>query len=129
VVGTVSESIWCCCVTCVFALSCRWPRRYSFIDAEHASDSDVAVARCADNLQRVLEPVRGLPWCLGLGWHGDRIDSRVQRAVCSCAALCNALWGHPCLLAHFVRCGGSLWNKKLICRFADGSFVDIVPYF
>jgi hypothetical protein len=62
----------------------------TFIDAEHASDSDVAIARCVNNLQRVLEPVRGLPWCLDLGWHGDWIDSGVQRADRSHTALCSA---------------------------------------
>jgi hypothetical protein len=62
----------------------------TFIDAEHASDSDVVIARSVDNLQRVLEPVRGLPWCLGLGWHGDQIDFGVQRADYSRAALCSA---------------------------------------
>jgi hypothetical protein len=62
----------------------------TFIDAEHASDSDVVVARYADNLQRVLELVRGLPWCLGLGWHGDWINFGVQRADCSRVVLCSA---------------------------------------
>jgi hypothetical protein len=61
----------------------------TFIDAEHASNSDVVVARCVDNLQRILEPVRGLPWCFGLGWHGDQIDFGVQRVDCSRTALCS----------------------------------------
>ncbi|CAM6026394.1 unnamed protein product [Sphagnum balticum] len=81
-------------VVAQLALSCRAAIDHdaisTFIDAEHASDSDVAVARCADNLQRVLEPMRGLPWCLGLGWHGDRINFGVQRADCNRVTLCSA---------------------------------------